>query len=82
MPFADAIRRDAGILTGAVGLITDSAQAQVVIQSGQADMVLLAREMLRDPYWPMKAASELGQTISWPAQYLRAGPKGAPQRQN
>lgn len=82
VPFADAIRRDAGILTGAVGLITDSAQAQVVIQSGQADMVLLAREMLRDPYWPMKAASELGQTISWPAQYLRAGPKGAPQRQN
>jgi 2,4-dienoyl-CoA reductase-like NADH-dependent reductase (Old Yellow Enzyme family) len=81
VPFAEAIKRDAGILTGAVGLITDSAQAQRVIQDGQADMVLLAREMLRDPYWPMKAATELGQAISWPAQYLRAGPKGVAQRQ-
>ena len=80
IPFADAIKRDAGILTGAVGMITDAVQAQMVIQSGQADMVLLARELLRDPYWPMRAAAELGQTISWPAQYLRAGPKGVPAR--
>ena len=80
VPFAEAIRRDAGIATGAVGLITGAAQADEVIRSGQADMVLLARELLRDPYWPMRAATELGQTIAWPAQYLRAGPKGAPAR--
>lgn len=79
-PFAEAIRREAGIATGAVGLITEAVQAEHVIRTGQADMVLLARELLRDPYWPMRAARELGQTISWPAQYLRAGPKGAPQR--
>jgi 2,4-dienoyl-CoA reductase-like NADH-dependent reductase (Old Yellow Enzyme family) len=81
VPFAEAIRRDAGIATGAVGMITDSAQAEQVIRSGQADLVLLARELLRDPYWPLRAARELGATIEWPAQYLRAGPKGAPQRQ-
>jgi 2,4-dienoyl-CoA reductase-like NADH-dependent reductase (Old Yellow Enzyme family) len=81
VPFAEAIKRDAGIATGAVGLITDSAQAEQVIRTGQADIVLLAREMLRDPYWPMRAARELGREIGWPAQYLRAGPKGSPQRQ-
>jgi len=80
-PFAEAIRREAGIATGAVGLITDAVQAEHVIRTGQADIVLLAREMLRDPYWPLRAARELGATVSWPAQYLRAGPKGAPQRQ-
>ncbi len=80
VPFAEAIRRDAGIATGAVGLITDAEQAEQVIQSEQADMVLLARELLRDPYWPLAAAQELGQNIAWPAQYLRAGPKGAPRR--
>jgi 2,4-dienoyl-CoA reductase-like NADH-dependent reductase (Old Yellow Enzyme family) len=80
VPFAEAIRRDAGIATGAVGLITDAEQAEQVIQSEQADLVLLARELLRDPYWPMRAAQEIGQTIAWPAQYLRAGPKGAPKR--
>jgi 2,4-dienoyl-CoA reductase-like NADH-dependent reductase (Old Yellow Enzyme family) len=79
-PFAEAIRREAAIATGAVGLITDPVQAEHVIRSGQADMVLLAREMLRDPYWPMRAARELGQTISWPAQYLRAAAKGMPSR--
>jgi 2,4-dienoyl-CoA reductase-like NADH-dependent reductase (Old Yellow Enzyme family) len=77
VPFAEAIKREAGIATGAVGLITGATQADQVIQSGQADIVLLAREMLRDPYWPMRAAAELGQAIAWPAQYLRAGPKGA-----
>jgi 2,4-dienoyl-CoA reductase-like NADH-dependent reductase (Old Yellow Enzyme family) len=77
VPFAESIKRDAGIATGAVGLITTSAQADEVIRSGHADMVLLARELLRDPYWPMRAAGELGQAIEWPAQYLRAGPKGA-----
>ena len=81
VPFAEAIRRDAGIATGAVGMITDPAQADQVIRSGQADLVLLAREMLRDPYWPLRAARELGQAVEWPAQYLRAAPKGSLQRQ-
>jgi 2,4-dienoyl-CoA reductase-like NADH-dependent reductase (Old Yellow Enzyme family) len=81
VPFAEAIRREAGIATGAVGMITDAAQAQHVIESGQADLVLMARELLRDPYWPLRAARELGATMAWPAQYLRAGPKDAPRRQ-
>ncbi|HEY2848935.1 MAG TPA: NADH:flavin oxidoreductase/NADH oxidase [Gemmatimonadaceae bacterium] len=80
VPFAEAIRREAGIATGAVGLITGAAQANEIVSSGQADIVLLARELLRDPYWPMRAAIELGASIKWPAQYLRAGPKGAPAR--
>jgi 2,4-dienoyl-CoA reductase-like NADH-dependent reductase (Old Yellow Enzyme family) len=75
-PFAERIRRDAGILTGAVGLITEPSQAEQIVASGQADAVLLARELLRDPYFPLRAARELAQEIAWPAQYLRAGPKG------
>jgi 2,4-dienoyl-CoA reductase-like NADH-dependent reductase (Old Yellow Enzyme family) len=76
-PFAARIRRDANILTGAVGLITSPAQAEQIIATGVADAILLARELLRDPYWPLRAARELGQTVSWPAQYLRAAPDGA-----
>lgn len=79
-PFAERIRREAGLLTGAVGLITEAAQAEQIVASGQADAVLLARELLRDPYFPLRAARELGQDIAWPAQYLRAGPKGAKPR--
>ena len=79
-PFAERVRREAGILTGAVGMITTPAQAEEIIGSGQADAVLLARELLRDPYWPLRAARELGQTIAWPVQYLRAGPPGVPAR--
>ena len=79
-PFAERIRRDAGILTGAVGLITEPSQAEQIVSSGQADAVLLARELLRDPYFPLRAARELGQDITWPAQYLRAGPHGAKPR--
>lgn len=78
--FAERIRHDAGILTGAVGLITEPAQADEIIRSGQADLVLLAREMLRNPYWPLRAAAELGKSIAWPAQYLRAAPPGSPAR--
>lgn len=78
--FAEKIRSEAGILTSAVGMITEPSQADQIISSGQADMVLLAREMLRDPYWPLRAAKELNQTISWPAQYLRAAPKESPKR--
>jgi 2,4-dienoyl-CoA reductase-like NADH-dependent reductase (Old Yellow Enzyme family) len=79
-PFAERIRREAGILTGAVGLITSAVQAEHIVVSGQADAVLIARELLRDPYFPMRAARELGQAMTWPAQYLRAGPHGAKPR--
>jgi 2,4-dienoyl-CoA reductase-like NADH-dependent reductase (Old Yellow Enzyme family) len=79
-PFAEQIRREAGIMTGAVGMITSSSQAEHIISGGQADAVLLAREMLRDPYWPLRAARELGQPISWPVQYLRAAPEGSQAR--
>jgi 2,4-dienoyl-CoA reductase-like NADH-dependent reductase (Old Yellow Enzyme family) len=80
VPFAERIRREAGILTGAVGMITEAQQADEIIRTGQADIVLLAREMLRDPYWPLHAAAQLGKSISWPAQYLRAAPRGAAAR--
>jgi len=70
--FAERIRREAGVATGAVGMITAPEQADHVIRSGQADLVLLAREMLRDPYWPLRAAVRLGQEAPWPKQYLRA----------
>jgi 2,4-dienoyl-CoA reductase-like NADH-dependent reductase (Old Yellow Enzyme family) len=70
--FAESIRRDAGIPTGAVGLITDPHQADDIIRSGKADVVILARELLRDPYWPLRAARELGVKVKWPEQYERA----------
>lgn len=79
--FAERIRREAGIATGAVGLITEPAQADHILRSGQADLVLLGREVLRDPYWPMHAARALGHAATWPAQYLRAAPTGAQARQ-
>jgi 2,4-dienoyl-CoA reductase-like NADH-dependent reductase (Old Yellow Enzyme family) len=81
VPFADEIRRETGILTGAVGLITTAAQADAILREGKADVVLLAREFLRQPYWPLHVARELGFPISWPAQYLRAAPDGTPQRE-
>jgi 2,4-dienoyl-CoA reductase-like NADH-dependent reductase (Old Yellow Enzyme family) len=75
-PFAERIRREAIMPTGAVGMITEAAQAEHILRTGQADVVLLARELLREPYWPLQAARKLGDTISWPAQYLRAAPPG------
>jgi 2,4-dienoyl-CoA reductase-like NADH-dependent reductase (Old Yellow Enzyme family) len=78
--FAERIKRDVGILTAAVGMITEAEQADMIIQTGHADLVLLAREMLRDPYWPLHAAQKLGQEASWPMQYLRAAPQGATPR--
>jgi 2,4-dienoyl-CoA reductase-like NADH-dependent reductase (Old Yellow Enzyme family) len=72
VPFAEAIKRSTGLLTGAVGLITRSDQANQIIEARQADIVLLAREFLRDPYWALHAARDLGANISWPSQYLRA----------
>jgi 2,4-dienoyl-CoA reductase-like NADH-dependent reductase (Old Yellow Enzyme family) len=80
VPFAARIRAEAEIPTAAVGLITDPRQANEIIASGQADMVFLAREMLRDPYWPLHAAAALGETASWPVQYLRAAPPHSPSR--
>jgi 2,4-dienoyl-CoA reductase-like NADH-dependent reductase (Old Yellow Enzyme family) len=77
-PFAEQIRRETGSRTGAVGLITSPAQADHIIRSGQADLVLLGRELLRDPYWPLRAARELGQLVPWPAQYVRAAPAHTP----
>lgn len=71
VPFAESIRREVGIATGAVGLITEARQAEEIIASGKADVVLLARQMLRDPYWPLHAADELGVEVAWPVQYGR-----------
>jgi len=76
--FAEQIRRETGSKTGAVGLITAPAQADHIIRSGQADLVLLARELLRDPYWSLRAAREIGQMTPWPAQYVRAAPVHTP----
>jgi 2,4-dienoyl-CoA reductase-like NADH-dependent reductase (Old Yellow Enzyme family) len=76
-PFAEQIRKEAGIPTGAVGMITEAAQAAEIIRKDQADLVLLAREFLRDPYWPLHAAATLGGTASWPVQYLRAAHRGS-----
>jgi len=71
-PFATAIRTEAGIATGAVGMITSPSQAEHILATGQADAVLLARELLRDPYWPLRAARELRADVEWPLQYVRA----------
>jgi 2,4-dienoyl-CoA reductase-like NADH-dependent reductase (Old Yellow Enzyme family) len=70
--FSDRLRREAKIATGAVGMITEPVQADHIIRTGQADMVLIGREMLRDPYWARRAAKQLGQSISVPNQYTRA----------
>jgi 2,4-dienoyl-CoA reductase-like NADH-dependent reductase (Old Yellow Enzyme family) len=70
--FAERIRREAGIATGAVGMITSPEQADHIVRSGQADLVLLARELLRDPHFPLRAAKALGQEGPWPEQYARA----------
>jgi 2,4-dienoyl-CoA reductase-like NADH-dependent reductase (Old Yellow Enzyme family) len=74
VPFAERIRRETGVPTGAVGMISEPAQAEKVIATGQADVVLLARALLRDPHWPLRAAHELGvdDEVFWPEQYARA----------
>jgi 2,4-dienoyl-CoA reductase-like NADH-dependent reductase (Old Yellow Enzyme family) len=72
VPFAARIRREAGVATGAVGLLTEPAQVEAILARGEADLVLLAREMLRDPYFPRSAAAALGATIEAPVQYARA----------
>jgi 2,4-dienoyl-CoA reductase-like NADH-dependent reductase (Old Yellow Enzyme family) len=72
VPFAARIRREAGIATGAVGLITDAHQAESILERGEADLILMARESLRDPYFPRRAAAELGVRIPVPEQYRRS----------
>ncbi len=75
LPFARRIRHEASIPTAAVGLITESAQAERIIADGDADLVLLGRELLRHPRWPLQAAQELGADVAWPRQYERAKPR-------
>jgi 2,4-dienoyl-CoA reductase-like NADH-dependent reductase (Old Yellow Enzyme family) len=71
-PFAERIRKEAGIMTGAVGLITTARQAEDIISGGQADLVIMARQLLREPYFPLHAARELGADLPWPPPYDRA----------
>jgi 2,4-dienoyl-CoA reductase-like NADH-dependent reductase (Old Yellow Enzyme family) len=71
---AARLRAETPIATAAIGVITSAAQAEHVLRTGQADLVFLARALLRDPYWPLRAAAELGVSIAWPPQYLRARP--------
>jgi 2,4-dienoyl-CoA reductase-like NADH-dependent reductase (Old Yellow Enzyme family) len=69
VPFARRIRKEAQIPTGAVGLITQSAQANEIIMDGDADLVFLGRELLQEPYWALKAQRALGREPAWPIQY-------------
>jgi 2,4-dienoyl-CoA reductase-like NADH-dependent reductase (Old Yellow Enzyme family) len=80
VPFSARIRRDAGLMTSTVGLIETKEQVAEILARDQADLVFMAREFLRDPYWPLRAARELKQSVSWPVQYLRAGPPDSPAR--
>lgn len=72
VPFAESIKKETGILTGAVGLITEASQAEEIVTTGKADLVLFARESLRNPNLALDFAKELGADISWPKQYERA----------
>jgi 2,4-dienoyl-CoA reductase-like NADH-dependent reductase (Old Yellow Enzyme family) len=81
VPFAQEIRYETKIMTGAVGLITSARQADTILREENADVVLLAREFLRQPYWPLQVASDLGFSVPWPVQYLRAAPDGTPARE-
>lgn len=75
VPFAEKIKKEAGIPTGAVGLITRAEEAEGILQNAQADLILIGRESLRNPYFPLQAAAILKAPISWPNQYERAGPR-------
>jgi len=74
VPFAERVRKEAGMPTAAVGMITAPEQADQIVRNGQADMIVMAREFLRDPYWPLHAAARLGQELAVPPQYQRAFP--------
>jgi 2,4-dienoyl-CoA reductase-like NADH-dependent reductase (Old Yellow Enzyme family) len=79
--FAERIRRDTGLMTGAVGMITTANEASAILSQEKADVVIMARQFLRDPYFPLHVAQELGFPVSWPEQYLRAAAPGTPKRQ-
>jgi len=72
VPLAAKIKKEASMPTGAVGLITDAQQAESILQNGEADLIFIARELLRNPYFPLQAAKELGDEITWPKQYDRS----------
>ncbi|MEO5893242.1 MAG: NADH:flavin oxidoreductase/NADH oxidase, partial [Ferruginibacter sp.] len=72
VPFAEKLKKETGILTGAVGLITTASEAEQILANQQADLIILARQLLRDPYFPLHAAKELGADVPWPVQYERA----------
>jgi 2,4-dienoyl-CoA reductase-like NADH-dependent reductase (Old Yellow Enzyme family) len=74
VPFAERVRREAGVASAAVGMITEPAQAEAIVAGGQADLVLLARQFLREPHFPLRASTTLGAEAGWPRQYLRARP--------
>lgn len=75
VPFAERIRQETDITTAAVGMITTAQQANAILEAGQADLILLAREFLRDPYFPLHAATDLDDDVAWPLQYERARPR-------
>jgi 2,4-dienoyl-CoA reductase-like NADH-dependent reductase (Old Yellow Enzyme family) len=79
--FAERIRRETGMMTGAVGMIATAAEASAILSQEKADVVIMARQFLRDPYFPLHVAQELGFPASWPEQYLRAAAPGTPKRQ-
>ncbi|MEJ2215441.1 MAG: NADH:flavin oxidoreductase/NADH oxidase [Gemmatimonadota bacterium] len=74
VPFARDVRQQAGVATATVGMITEPRQAEEILQRGDADLIVMARQYLREPYWPLRAARELGVDLEWPAQYRRAAP--------
>jgi 2,4-dienoyl-CoA reductase-like NADH-dependent reductase (Old Yellow Enzyme family) len=74
VPFAERIRRESGIATMSVGLITSPEMAEEIVRNGRADVVAMGRELLRNPYWPLQAARALGHDFAWPKQYQRAKP--------
>ncbi len=82
VPFSERIRREARVKTGAVGLIETKEQAAEILANDKADLIFMAREFLRDPYWPLHAARELKQSMSWAVQYLRAAPPNSPERKS
>ena len=81
VPFAREIRNETDVMTGAVGLITSANQADTILREESADVVIMAREFLRQPYWPLQVAHDLGFPMPWPVQYLRAAPDGTPTRE-
>jgi 2,4-dienoyl-CoA reductase-like NADH-dependent reductase (Old Yellow Enzyme family) len=80
VPFARDIRKKTGVMTAAVGLIDSPVQADSIIRDGEADLILMAREFLRQPYWPLRVANEMDFPAPWPVQYLRAAPHHSPTR--